>query len=238
MCRMVFATGRFDPVAVVDAASHMSTAASAIHEYSRDLRHDDGWGAAGVLDGTEAVAVFRSAAPLSQDDVASHVTPLRYRALVVHARAASKPEQRGLQYVHPIETRIGGDRAWFFHNGFYPGADEGTAASAAAWDSENLLAHLLPALATTNWRSALRQRLDALPRGTTAANCIVLSARRAIICNWFDVNLGATRYYTMHRAETKNAVIVSSEPSPALADAWEPLGHGRIVECQFGSPQR
>ena len=214
----------------MSAVAQMSTGACATHEYARQFRHDDGWGAAAVLDSHDTVAVFRGAMPISQSTVAGSLDRLTCRALVVHARAASKPAQRGLVFAHPIEATIGDERVWFFHNGFCPTVHELIGLSESRWDSEELLGWLLPAFSATDWRRALRQRLARLRAGT--ANCVFLFSQRLIVCNWIDVTVGANQYYTMHAHVTSRSVIVASEPAPALVGPWIPLGHGRILECR------
>lgn len=227
MCRMLIASGRFRAADFVDAVRRMSQGCGA-----SDRQHHDGWGAVAVMRGGDALLVSRSAAPISACPGSDVLRAVEASALAVHARSASRESQRGLEYTHPIETRIAGELNWFFHNGYCPRVNRLLGCEDSAWDSQMLLDWLTPAFLASDWRAALRERLSQLPEGSTAANCIFVSARRVVVCNWFDAAAGDADYYTMHANVTDTLTVVASEPFelPSHREAWTPLGHGSIVE--------
>jgi glutamine amidotransferase len=237
---MLVAAGECAPGVYFDAMRRMSTGTVAAHEYAGRVRHADGWGVTCMLPASTDVAVYRSSSPIATAELLPAIGDLSCRMLAIHARNASVPAQKGLGFVQPIERFIGGERTWFFHNGFVPSVHRLLGLARSQWDSLELLDWLAPAFDHSDWRRALAVRLQALPADSTAANCIFLSARRAIVCNWFNRSNGATAYYTMHCWKGERAVGVASEPFPEMAEPveWNALGHGRVAECRVGDDGR
>jgi hypothetical protein len=126
---------------------------------------------------------------------------------------------------------------YFFHNGFVPDVvAPGTTPS--AWDSENLLASVLPAFGAASPVAGLDDILRTLPATSTSANFFLLERARVTACNWF--NDFAPAYYTMQRCDNDGATFVSSEAVPSVApmECWSPLGSGVISVLPLAAPQR
>ena len=123
--------------------------------------------------------------------------------MVIHVRCASREDQKGLEYVHPIEIEEDGNKYYFFHNGYAPDV-----------------------------HSALRGRLTLLPASTVAANCLCFGPEGITVANWFSQDIGYPQYYTMHFLQGTDVKIIASEQIRYHdgIDAWRPLGNGTIIQ--------
>jgi predicted glutamine amidotransferase len=231
--------GRVDLDALWDAAVSMSDGRTAVHEYCAvdtdgtcgGLRHHDGWGLA--FGGTSGrVKCLRGLGAIGTHARPNPAAGSRTAVCVVHVRNASVASQRGVAYVHPIECRVRGRTAYFFHNGFAPDVGPLLTDPPSDWDSENLCRWLSPAFEATFPEPLLLERLDQLPPSTTAANCIVLEHDRLTVCNWFSPRTTTPEYYTMYVCNVGDARVVASERLQSIApyEAWEPLGSGRVLQ--------
>lgn len=240
MCRMIAAVGKFDAGAIANAAVAMSQGRTAAHEFPA-RRHFDGWGAV-YLDAQDRLACVRDAAPISGDRLRPRLNKVDGRLLVVHARAASVKSKTGIDYVHPVQGRLGRHDAYFFHNGYAPDVFRQLGYENSFWDSRELFAWLIPAFEAGDRQAALRERLESLPTSTTSANFMLVEPNGLTICNWFTEPSPSPRYYTMHLARTEGALIIASDPILELAPAapWEPINNRTIMafclqETQVGN---
>jgi predicted glutamine amidotransferase len=242
MCRMIAAVGKIDIDWVVNAAIEMSGGMSASHELSFPcpansgcgIRHLDGWGVAYLRpDGSSHC--LKSALPIGTDALADTIRSIECTALVLHVRCASREDQKGPEYVHPIEIENDGHKYYFFHNGFAPDVHSMVGRSAGGWDSKDLMVWLKPALVGKFNRSALLEQLTQLPASTTAANCLCLGPDGITVVNWFSNKIGYQQYHTMHMLQDADVQIISSEQIRYRNEneAWRPVGNGSIFQIPY-----
>ncbi|HYN82097.1 MAG TPA: hypothetical protein VES88_11385 [Gemmatimonadaceae bacterium] len=240
---MIVSIGRAKVSDVVAAARLMGAGLTARHEYAQvgptgapgGITHLDGWGLVFAADdGT--LRCYRSATGITADDAVEAFPEETSDVIVAHVRNATNPDQIGMRFVHPIEFEISGNPAFFFHNGFAPDI-LGSACGSSDWDSLNLLEWLKPAIEADDTTDALERRLGLLPPTTTSANFVLVQSGRLIICNWFDSSTRTPEYYTMHRCDGPNRIVISSEPIPDIEDVgtWQPLGNRTLLEIPFAT---
>jgi predicted glutamine amidotransferase len=234
MCRMV---GAVDAAAVVAAARRMSRGVSPHHEHGTDLRSDgsarlrhfDGWGALyRAKDGS--LVCLRGTPPIDRDPSAAALGTAETDSLVVHVRNATRQEQRGTAYTHPVEADVAGRRLYFFHNGFAPGVHRLLGREAAAWDTRDLFEWLAKGYGGEGWEEGLGARLAALPDCTTSANFVVADETRVVVGNWYSQGSPTPRYYRMHRFSGGGAVVIASEPAGEVGppERWTALENGTV----------
>ncbi|MGA2889105.1 MAG: class II glutamine amidotransferase [Terracidiphilus sp.] len=242
MCRMIAGVGNIDVDWVINAAIVMSDGMNASHELSFScpanpgcgIRHLDGWGVA-LLRPDGSFYCLKSALPIGTDTLADTVRSIECTAMVLHVRCASREDQKGPKYVHPIEIEEDGHKYYFFHNGYAPDVHSLVGTSENGWDSEDLLAWLRPSLFATFNDSALRERLTLLPASTVAANCMCFGPDGITVVNWFSQNSESPHYYTMHFLQGNEVQIMASEQIPYRdgIDSWRPLGNGTILQIPY-----
>jgi predicted glutamine amidotransferase len=239
MCRMIAAVGNIDVDWLINAAIVMSDGMNASHELSFScpanpgcgIRHLDGWGVAFLRpDGSSHC--LKSALPIGKDALADTIRSTECASMVIHVRCASREDQKGLEYVHPIEIEEDGNKYYFFHNGYAPDVHSLVGRSENGWDSEDLMAWLRPSLFAKFSQSALRGRLTLLPASTVAANCLCFGPEGITVANWFSQDIGYPQYYTMHFLQGTDVKIIASEQIRYHdgIDAWRPLGNGTIIQ--------
>jgi glutamine amidotransferase len=244
---MIAAVGNIDVDWAIDAAITMSDGMNASHELSFScpanpgcgIQHMDGWGVAfRLLDGS--FHCYKSALPIGKDTLADTIRSTECTAMVLHVRCASREDQKGPEFVHPIEIEEGGYKYYFFHNGYAPGVHSLVHRSENGWDSEDLMTWLRPSLFATFNESSLRERLALLPASTTAANCICLGPAGLTVVNWFSEDIGYPQYYTMHIRQDADVQIVASERIRCHGGigAWRPLGNGSILQIPYSDSDR
>ncbi len=242
MCRMIAAVGNIEVDWVVNAAITMSNGMKASHELSFScpanpgcgIRHLDGWGVV-FLSPDGSFHCLKSALPIGADSLADAIRSTECNAMAIHVRCASREDQKGLEYVHPIEIEEGGHKYYFFHNGYAPDVHSLLGKSEGGWDSEDLMAWLRPSLFAKFNQTALRDRLTLLPASTVAANCMCLGPDGITAVNWFSQNSASPQYYTMHLLQGAEVQIIASEQVRYCdgVDAWRPLGNGTILQIPY-----
>jgi predicted glutamine amidotransferase len=240
MCRMILAAGRFDLEQVLRAAVRMSEGETAEHS-GPIRRHPDGWGMVGwTRSHPDELWVHRSPAPLADSwhGVARQAPAPEF--LAVHARHATRPTTRGAAYCHPV-TRPGPEQLWLLmHNGYLPTVHQRLGQAASVFDTAELFDYIVPRTGFELDRNETLARLAALEPPGSAANAILVNARRAYGLTWWFADVRYPDYYRMFRADTATATYVSSERIAFLASLsqWQPLESGSLIEIPFGSKEQ
>lgn len=242
MCRMIAAVGKIDVDWMINAAIAMSDGMNASHELSFScpaspgcgIRHLDGWGSA-FLRPDGSIHCLKSVLPIGTDTLVNTILSTECAAIVIHVRCASREDQKGPKYVHPIEIEEDGHKYYFFHNGYAPDVHSFVGRTGHGWDSEDLMTWLRPSLFAKFNQSELRERLTQLPASTTAANCLCLGPDGVTVVNWFSQDTESPQYYTMHSLEGTDVQIIASEQIRYRdgVDAWCPLGNGSILQIPY-----
>ncbi len=184
------------------------------------VRHGDGWGGVVVQDG--AVRRIRSASPCWSDSAFATARSSTVRLL--HARLASSGAAAESN-AHPFQARIRGETWFFCHNGTLrdePGGGTG------ATDSERFFRRLTGFLERDASPVAAFESAASGLRDITALDAFLLgSAGLWAFCVRSDPSL--RRYYTLVWAETRDGVVVSSEPLHDVSETWIPMENGTAL---------
>ena len=239
---MIAGVGNIDVDLVINAAIVMSDGMNACHELSFScpanpgcgIRHLDGWGVA-FLRPDGGFHCLKSALPIGEDALVDTIRSIECTAMVIHVRCASREDQKGPEYAHPIEIEEGGNKYYFFHNGYAPDVHSLVGRSEGGWDSEDLMAWLRPSLLAKFNHSELREKLMRLPASTVAANCLCLGPDGITVINWFSQTTESPRYYTMHSLQDRDVQIIASEQFRYRdeMDTWCTLGNGSILQVPY-----
>ncbi|MFJ9606875.1 class II glutamine amidotransferase [Kitasatospora sp. NPDC101176] len=235
MCRLILASGTFDPADIVAAAVQMSRGLTADHDNATTV-HAHGWGAVWRDPGSGALRAHRDERPAAESAPDSPVATARTDFLAIHVRNATLPENRGPAFTHPLERP--GDPWYFMHNGYLPTAYRGLGLAASAFDSAEYFDYLIPpGTDRLDERTALA-RLRALEPGGTSGNAVAVHPDRAHLVHWSPPDTRTPRFFAMRRTTTATAQIVASETVPALAPsaAWRPVAPGTVLTFPFTAP--
>lgn len=233
MCRLILATGTFDPNEIVAGAVAMAAGQTANHE-SSIRNHPDGWG--GIWSDQRSatgLSVMRDARTAGASALDSGLGSIETNFLAIHVRSASYPTTRGLEYTHPLERPVDG---WYFmHNGSLPTVYQKLGLERSTFDSAEYFDYLVPTGAVRLDLQATRDRLMRIPAGGNSANAFAMCQDRAYVINWQTNPDLWPQYFTMHQLIEPARRIVSSEIIPAIAPAryWQAVPPGTLMELRF-----
>jgi predicted glutamine amidotransferase len=235
MCRFVAAVGRWQISEVLRAALHMSCGHTASHERA-EFVHRDGWGMI-LGDASGKRSVSRRESPLRDGDLRSWAG-LTASLVAVHVRHASRSEQVGLAYVHPLAKRVAGENYYFLHQGYAPDVYRLLGRRQAHWDSMDLFDWLLPAVRARRRANALLGRLELLPNSTTAANFVMVGGCEVIVGHWFPAESSYPRYNQLHWC-VADGVVVASDILESLRprEEWRLVPRAAILELRWRSDE-
>lgn len=234
MCRMILATGTFDPRRIVDAAVSMATGSTADHEaWFPD--HPNGWGAIWHDPTTSTrISALRDIRPIADSERRSELSSLKTGFLAIHVRRAMPPTLIGLEFTHPLQREA--DDWLFMHNGSQPTVHRMLGRSESVFDSAEYFDYLVPACATELEPDETVRRLQEIPEpGGNSGNAIAAREDRAYLIHWRSPNDTWPNYFTMQELRTPKARIISSEVIPWLAPRreWQPVAPQSVLELSF-----
>lgn len=241
MCRMIAATGTFDPARLAGALRTMSCNANAAHPHEYRARgdahrHEDGWGAVWLENG--ALRTRRSIAPCFEDPSLDEIGTLRTRLLVLHARRASRGGA-SMRNTHPFVIEWKGSQWTFVHNGQVD--DLGPLVRlpgipfAGDTDSERLFHHLLARFDRADRVPSLLGALAEIER-YTSMNAFLVAHDRFYAIAWADPKTTRPQYFTLWEGRGDDLRVVSSEPVPDIGCEWAPLGSGAFDAPPLSTP--
>lgn len=235
MCRMLVATGSFDPSLLVEGFLRMASDRGISHDWNEHRKgqflHKEGWGAAWLEDGR--LELFHSLVPAYDDPQIERFRDLDTPLLVLHARKATHGTH-ALENLHPFRAEHPslGEVA-FCHNGLVD--DRWVLPESVTLKGDTDTEHYMHALL-----AAIRQGTEATDMETfirdlkefSGANCILASTDRAmVLARWAEND----RYYCMWRRTTDDVDVISSEPLAELGDGWDPVPAERALTLTISS---
>ncbi|MET9232355.1 class II glutamine amidotransferase [Lentzea sp. NPDC003310] len=230
MCRMIMATGAFDPQAVVAAAAAMSCGETADHD-NKTKAHAHGWGAVWRTASGE-LATFRDTRPFAES---AHESGILEAAdfLAIHVRNATLPSQRGLEFTHPLSRP--GDDWYFMHNGYLPAAHRHLGLERSEFDTREYFDCLLPPGTLKLAEAEALDVLRSIGAKATSGNAIAVRPDRAYLVHWSPPDTPTPLFFAMHELVEPGTRIVSSEVVADLAPKhrWTPLAPDCLVEILF-----
>lgn len=241
MCRMIAASGRFNPEAIRKALESMAANDNPAHSHEKrplgaNYQHTDGWGAAWLAGDT--VRVRHSIHSCLEDRSLHDVDDLRTDLLVLHARRASRVGTVQIENTHPFLVEYHG-RPWAFcHNGevrdlrsLHPATG---ISPLGTMDSERFFHHLLYHLELNSVEDAVRVGIEGI-REFTALNCVLLTADRAVVASRKHPQMGIADYHTMWEGRGPSVRVISSEPVDGVGcTTWAPINDSAVLSLRRG----
>jgi hypothetical protein len=229
MCRLIFAFGSFAVTDIVSAAIAMSCGESANHDNATRV-HADGWGAV-WRDARNGTLRWHRDARSARDTMAgSPLASASTDMLAIHVRNATLPENRGIQFNHPL-VRDGED--WhFMHNGYMPAVYRKLGMSISVFDTAEYFDYLVPRGTERLDPAQILQRLRAVPTdGCSSGNAIAVHPYEAHVIHWSPAECATPVFFQLHHLCLPGAEVVASEIVPQLAPAtqWRPVPAGTVL---------
>ncbi len=228
MCRMIFATGKFNTDWLIDDMIQMALDQNEKHEENtrKVFKHEDGWGVCYLED--NQLKIIRSDKAFFDDPKVDELRKIQTPLFILHTRHASKGKV-DIHNVHPFEYRNEHSHYVFFHNGTIEDrlSINGKFQLQGTTDSERYFYYLLSDLNEGSQldESWLRSKLSKITN-FTGANFILTNGETNYIANWYAKN---PLYYTMKILQQKDSVLISSEILPHLKDKkWDKLKNHSI----------
>lgn len=232
MCRMLAAAGRFDVAPLIEGLRAMASNDNPPHRHEYTERgseyvHADGWGAVWEEDGRLRTA--RGTIPCFDDPALDTLTLIETDRLVLHARRGTGDAGVSLENTHPFAaTHMGAEWA-YCHNGAVRNTTrlrrpEGLLPRGGT-DSELLFLHILAGVDPSDIAGSLSTSLGDVA-DFTCLNSLLVTGGRVLYAAHPERGTGRPRYYTLWKGRCDGFSVVSSEPLPGLAAAWEPFRSG------------
>jgi glutamine amidotransferase len=230
---MILASGSFDVADVLAAAVAMSCGDTADHD-NATKRHQHGWGAVWRDPGTGELAHHRDELPAWKGIPDSPLTGLTTDFLAVHVRNATRVEQQGMRFTHPLVREADG---WcFMHNGYMPTVHRLLGMESSEFDSAEYFEYLIPPGTAELDDAVVLERLRAVPPGgSTSGNAIAVHRDAAKVVHWSPPDTPTPRFFTLYELVTDRARVVASERVPALAEPgrWREMAPGSVLTVPF-----
>lgn len=213
MCRMVFATGEFEPASMIDGVILMAADQNERHEENANqlFKHADGWGLC-YLENNQ-LKIFRSVKPVFDDPLIDQFRKLKTNLFILHARYGTRGEIN-IKNVHPFEHFNGQQHYVFFHNGTVRDqlAFDNQYKPNGKTDSEHFFYYLIDGDTKNLTVKNFEKKIEKL-KNFSGANFVLTTGEITFIANWYSLN---PLYYTLKILKSEKATIVSSEILPNL----------------------
>jgi glutamine phosphoribosylpyrophosphate amidotransferase len=241
MCRMIAATGGFDPGGMVLALRAMAANTNTAHTHEKRTfgeayRHEDGWGAAWVTG--DALRVRRSIRSCLTDDHFMEAAEISTDLLILHARRASKSGTVSLENTHPFLAMHGGRQWAFAHNGTVHALGSLRPAMGLVpggnMDSELLFHHVLNYLDDSDPPGSLIGSFDPIT-DYTALMVLLASPEAIIAASKRHPTQGLEHYHALWEGRGPGLHVVSSERVDGIGCAeWKKVPDGGFVTLRRG----
>ncbi len=174
--------------------------------------HVDGWG--GVHLNDERLVMQKSAFSCLNDMVFEAYSSVTTNLLALHARRSPSKGVVNSDNAHPFWLP---PEYYVFHN---------TQFNDGSYDPHRLVMHLKKFLKPGEEEVSLAKALLELT-GFTAANCMLVSPKKAVVAVRYDKSSRKAPYYQMAYSSESDSVLVSSET--LLGRKWRPLPDGSLI---------
>ncbi len=174
--------------------------------------HTDGWGGVHVKD--ERLVMQKSAASCLQDMALEAYTSVTTNLLALHARRSPPKGTVSSDNTHPFWLH---PDYYVFHN---------TQFNDGSYDPKRLVLHIKSFFKPGEEEVSLAKALMEL-KDFTAANCLLVGPKKAVVAVRYDKNSRKAQYYQMAFSAESNDVLVSSET--LLSRKWRPLPDGSLI---------
>ncbi len=240
MCRMLLAIGDFPLEKTLQAAISMAQGATCPHPApSSDHPHGFGlvWSDAEQPTG---YAMFKCLDPLGMQS-ASQLMALagpslkHTRLLAVHARYATRPQDRGQEFCHPLEADTMQGPAYFMHNGFLPFAYQQLGLPESRFDTAEYLQLVQKLLGAGTLEQHLPEILEPMGKPGSAANFFFINGVNARVFNWWPQGHEFSDYFRMQILRRSTHTIISSDVLPDMAphNDWRAMARGAFMSINI-----
>ncbi len=200
MCRMIVGAGSISVDYLVDGLQSMAAKG-----------HVDGWG--GVHIENERLVMQKSAGSCLQDMTFEAYSSVMTNLLALHARRSPSKGVVSSDNSHPFWI----PGYYVFHN---------TRFNDGSYDPQRLVSHIRNFFNPGQEEVSLAKALLEL-KDFTAANCMLVGPKKAVVAVRYDENSRKAQYYQMAYSAGGNDVVVSSET--LLGRSWRPLPNGSLI---------
>jgi predicted glutamine amidotransferase len=174
--------------------------------------HVDGWGGAHLND--DRLVMHKSSQSCLSDMLLEAYTSVSTNLLALHARRSPSKGVVSSDNAHPFWLH---PDYYVFHN---------TQFNDGSYDPKRLVLHIKNFFKPGEEEVSLARALLEL-KDFTAANCMLVGPKKAVVAVRYDKNSRKAQYYQMAFSAESNDVLVSSET--LMGRKWRPLPDGSLI---------
>ncbi len=225
---MIVAVGEIEARQLIEDLIVIARGENEINEKNVSLgkfRHADGWGIA-YMDMDGRWHVHKSTCPIFEDENISMFNGITAKAIILHARKATKGN-RSLDNTQPIIYTEDDDDYLFTHNGTIQD-DFSPSRKRVSGESDSVM-----------WFNSIiddikkEGRMLSFPTVYSSANFFLVTPEKIIVGEDYK---DAPRYHTMKFCHEEGRTIVSSEVLPTMKEKhWRDMPNQSTIELDFTS---
>ena len=231
MCRMIIAIGEIEAKNLISDLVLMAQGLNTVHERNMNLgefKHENGWGISYLDIKTNIWYTYKSLKPIYNDEKVHDFINLRTKAIVLHARKATKGEV-SLENTQPINYHSNKGDFFFVHNG--------TIQDISMSEKHDVQGNS----DTVQWFNKLLNKFNEKDEifkdeiysfdNYTGANFFLVTPKKIFIGQSYKK---FPKYYSMKMLNENGNIIVSSEiPNTMKNRDWKDLDNGSILELDL-----